>query len=349
MDVNAPPPPSTLPLTLLVRSTGWLGGAAYVRQLSESVRKSTQLDGRVVSVGSLRQPQVDVHLPAKALRNVGSRATRLIGQGLWRSEQNVHRTDFTIPPARNEIVSILDLAPLHFADEGRVPPHLRDQAQRAIGAIVLTETVAEEVRDELGVMRTWVVPPAVDDRFFGPRPPRPTGPDYVLHVGGASARKGLDDLARAWPQVAALERDVTLVLAGPPHPTGRNALVELTRVAYVGQPSDHEMLTLMAHALTVVVPSHYEGFGMPVAEAMALGTPVVVVNGTSAAEVGGLTAIRAERVDGSDGLAEAVMNGLRARDHRSAQLASGIQHAQRWRTEETRRLQVAAYRDAFSA
>lgn len=335
-------------MTLLTAPPSWLGGGTHLRQMSDVVRSHPELDGRVVQVGSLRGGDVDVRLPAGVLRRLGPVATRALGGLLWRGSGGVHRASIEIPPAPREIISVLDLAPRHFPDEGRLPRTLLDQVRRARGVVVSTRLIADEVRAELGAHAVWLVPPAVEDRFFTATAVRaPTRPPYVLHIGGATRRKGLDRLAAAWPAISAVEPELELVLAGPPHPDGRAALVAQDRVSWLGQLEDDTLLELMRHARAIVVPSSYEGFGMPVAEAMALGTPVVVLSGTAPAEVGGDVAHVAAADGGAEALAEAVLQASTAREGDVPRLVAGRLRAQGWSLGAVGAMQVRAYEEAF--
>jgi glycosyltransferase involved in cell wall biosynthesis len=330
---------------VLTRPPAWLGGGTHVRQMVGTVETRGNPGDRVVVVGTLRGGTADVRLPAGMTARLGPRGLRAVGSTLWRN-QCVHRISVDIPPAPDEIVSILDLAPLHFPDEGSLPPSLADQVRRARGVVVSTRTIADEVMSELGAERVWFVPPAVDDRFFthqgnagDDRPP------YVLHVGGATRRKGVDVLAAAWPAIRSAHPGLELVMVGPEHPTGRSGLIGRTGVRWCGQVRDGELPGLMAGARAVVVPSTYEGFGMPVAEAMAVGTPVVVVAGTAPAEVGAGVAFAAAANGGADALAAAVAAAAGDRD--PARLTVGRAAAAAWSVEAVAQMQLSAYGDAF--
>ena len=96
---------------------------------------------------------------------------------------------------------------------------------------------------------------------------------YVLASGGASARKNLASLAEAWPHIQSSRPDLTLVLSGPEHPRRTSLFVGLANVQLVGRVDSELVPGLMASASAVVVPSHYEGFGLPALEGMAVRTP----------------------------------------------------------------------------
>jgi glycosyltransferase involved in cell wall biosynthesis len=125
-----------------------------------------------------------------------------------------------------------------------------------------------------------VIPYGVADAFFAestPARPRDTRP-YVLFVGTWEPRKGLDTLNRALHLVNADTRRVRLVLAGQPG-WGTERLLDTMRgdpfVEFREKPSDQELRELYRGALALVYVSEMEGFGLPVAEAMASGCPVI--------------------------------------------------------------------------
>jgi glycosyltransferase involved in cell wall biosynthesis len=114
---------------------------------------------------------------------------------------------------------------------------------------------------------------------------------YVLHAGGASRRKNLEALAEAWPLVHRERPDLGLVLAGPPHRRRTELFDGMPGVVLAGRLPDEVMPGLVSSAATVVVPSLYEGFGLPALEAMAANVPVVAAATSSLPEVIGDTGI----------------------------------------------------------
>ena len=209
----------------------------------------------------------------------------------------------TIP----QVVMVHDLRPISHPERSLqsvyfrawVPPLLR-QCRR-----ILTNSrfTAGEIQRCTGVPleRITVIPLGVDLQRFQPAAlPALTHQNspYLLHVGQAYPHKNLARLIQAFAVVAASEPDLQLVLAGKPHPSESPRLQALVHERGLGQrvqfcpyvPSE-ELPELMAGALAFVYPSLWEGFGLPVLEAMASGTPVLTSLGSGTEEAAGDAAL----------------------------------------------------------
>jgi glycosyltransferase involved in cell wall biosynthesis len=180
--------------------------------------------------------------------------------------------------ARNAIVVIHDAAALrHPAWYSRTYANwqrlmLPRIARFALRVVTVSEFSRRELRELLGVDAT-VVPGGVDERFTPDADPEPArralglARPYVLCVASQTARKNLAALAGA-------DGDVEIVVAGGHRPQFA-AERGLAGLRLLGHVDDALLPGLYAGARAFVLPSLYEGFGLPVLEAMASGTPVL--------------------------------------------------------------------------
>lgn len=113
----------------------------------------------------------------------------------------------------------------------------------------------------------------------------PAGALAIGFVGRFDERKGILDLARAWPAVADALPHAHLVMVGkgPEEDRARALLADAPRVRWLGYRADAAAVMRALDVLTV--PSHWEGFGLVAAEALAVGTPVVAAEASSLPEI----------------------------------------------------------------
>jgi len=235
-----------------------------------------------------------------------------------------------------QVVMVHDLRPISHPERSLqslyfrswVPPLLR----RCRHVLTNSRFTAREIQRCTGVPeeRISVIPLGYDTELFrqtasgevalGQASPGP----YVLHVGQAYPHKNLQRLIRAFAQVAPLDPHLRLVLAGKPHPTETSRLRLLAlelgmerRVELRSYVPDAHLPDLYRGALALVYPSLWEGFGLPVLEAMACGTPVITSFGSGTEELAGEAALLVDPTD-IHGISEALRrliahDGLRQR------------------------------------
>jgi len=206
-------------------------------------------------------------------------------------------------------------------------------ARRADRVFAVSERTRRDLVDLYAIPERKIVltPNAVDSAFS----PGGRSDGYLLFVGAIQERK--NPLAAA---DAAAEVGLPLVVAGPEK---EPALARELRKrgadlrGYVEKPA---LADLYRRAACLVLPSRFEGFGLPVLEAMACGTPVVATNDPALREVGGDAAVYAE----PGALADAVRRALAERE---ARVHAGLERVRLFSWDETARRAVAAYREVL--
>jgi glycosyltransferase involved in cell wall biosynthesis len=301
------------------------------------------------------------------------RSSMLLPIGVWHEHLNVfHGLDQSGIPlffrTGKYVVTIHDVIPLVLP--WAFPPRhrwvlattlarIRKQAEMVI---VPSTATAEDVVHFLRVERERirVIPMGCDARFQPVGEPTRAAairrrydlPErYILFVGTLEPRKNVQTLLRAFAQVMAEMPgdDLTLVIAGGTGWGGEDYLATVDAlnlhdsVCFVGFVPDDHLPDLYRGALLFVYPSLYEGFGLPVLEAMACGTPVITSNGTSLPEVAGDAALLVDPTR-PEALAEAMTAILADGELRQALRAKGLARAQAFAWNVVAEQTVAVYR-----
>lgn len=230
-----------------------------------------------------------------------------------------------VPAGVRTIVTVHDLLPLREPDglSGQAITRFRKRVEWVKKAdLVLADSLSTQgdLIELIGVdARNIIVLPLGADVELGGRAGAalPAGIDtgFLFSIGGYMKRKNLEILPQVLEIVRRKAPGIKLVRAGGKLPVslaeefhrrcGEGALVEL------GQVSDETLSALYQNAAVTIIPSRYEGFGLPVLEAMARGCPVVCARTTSLPEVGGEVALYFE-VDDADGAAQQLLHVLDA-------------------------------------
>jgi glycosyltransferase involved in cell wall biosynthesis len=209
------------------------------------------------------------------------------------------------------------------------------EARGARRVIAVSERTKRDLIGAYGIPpeRIAVIPHGVDPAFG---PGANGAREYLLYVGAIQARK--NPLAAA---EAAATVGLPLVVAGPEREPALARELERRGVDLRGYVVKDELARLYRGAACLVLPSRYEGFGLPVLEAMACGTPVVANPDPALREVAGDAAVYAE----PGGLVEAIRRALADRDRL---VAAGLERASLFSWDETARRTLAVYREALA-
>ena len=269
-------------------------------------------------------------LPAShAVRTAWSRAARPAAERLLGRFDTLHFSDWMYPPQRAGVraTTIHDLVPLRFPEwctPRTVSMHSRkfDNAARTCDVVFVNSAyTGRDVEDALGIPpeRIRVAHPGVRAPFGLDGEAADLGSPYVLTVATLEPRKNLDTLLEAH---ALLGGDLLLAVVGA-EGWGEQPLLDRPRVRRLGFVSDDELARLYRGASVAVYPSRFEGFGIPVVEAMACGCPVVASVHPSLDEASGDAAVRADPEDAA-AIASAIED---ARARRQDLAALGVAHA----------------------
>jgi glycosyltransferase involved in cell wall biosynthesis len=208
--------------------------------------------------------------------------------------------------------------------------------RRADHVLAVSERTKRDVVELYGLPgdKITVTPNGVDPSFF-PAPAKAAA-SYLLFVGAIQRRK--DPLVAL---ATARELGLPLVVAGPEKEPDLARELRAGGADLRGYVSKTELAELYRGAAALLMPSRFEGFGLPVLEAMACGTPVVAAPEAALREVAGDAALYAENGDFTAAT-------RRALDEHAGLAAAGIERARRFSWDETARRTAAVYREVLA-
>jgi len=249
-----------------------------------------------------------------------------------------------------------------FSTRLLVPQSLK----RAKHIIAVSQATKEDAREFFNVpsKKVSVIPEAADmdllslnDREHDVRKIYDLPKNFFLYVGTIEPRKNLPTLFQAWSQLIhhrpEVMKDTQLILAGGIGHGGQGVLPQIAKmkltksVRHLGYiPHNHKVL-LMKEAIAFVFPTLYEGFGLPVLEAMQMGVPVLSTNTSSIPEVSGSAAMLCDPND-VDGFAEGMQRLLTDEALRKTMSVNGKLQAQKFSWEKTAKQTLEVYKKVTS-
>jgi len=266
-----------------------------------------------------------------------------------------------ILPGVPTAVTIHDLVPLrhpqYFTPLGRLlfSATVRLAVRAAQAIIAVSEATAQDIKQFLRAERMFVIPEAPAAAFS----PQSLGnvaaararcrlPErYVLYVGSNKPHKNLVRLVAAWARLQ--PQRLQLVIAGVwdrRYPEARLHAETLglgDAVRFLGAVEEADLPALYSGAALFVFPSEYEGFGLPVLEAMACGVPVACAAAGNLPELAGQAALLFDPRS-VDAIAQAIRELLNDPNRRADLTRLGLERAAQFTWEETARRTVSVYR-----
>jgi len=317
------------------------GDETYVENL---LRELARLDHGLRLAALTRQPELvpeGIEAVEVPVRSQIARMSLTVPRALARLEPRLVHFQHALP-LRSPAPGIVTVHDLSFERD----PGLMGRADRLVFRTVVPRSVRRAVRviavsertkrDLLELYRVpeekiVVIPNGVDPIFR----PGSGQRGYALLVGAVQARK--DPLAAA---AAAAAAGLPLVVAGPAKDPALARELERRGADLRGYVAKEELAELYRGAACLVFPSRYEGFGLPVLEAMASGTPVVAADEPALREVAGDAALFA----GPGELGDAILRALAERDRLAA---AGLERARLFSWQEAARRTAEVYREAL--
>jgi glycosyltransferase involved in cell wall biosynthesis len=273
---------------------------------------------------------------AHAWRTAWSKARRPPAERWLGPFDALHFSDWMYPPQRHGVraTTIHDLVPVHHPEwttrrtEAMHGRKYHNAAQTCDVVFANSAFTADDFARTFSFPRerVLVASPGIGAGYHADGPVAELGGPYLLTVATLEPRKNLGTLVEAFALLE--DTGLSLVVAGG---SGWGEQPELDRpgIVRLGRVTDDELARLYRGAAAVVYPSRFEGFGMPVTEAMASGAPVVVSAHPSMDEAAGTAAVRADP-ESPHAIAAGIREALARRDELRA---LGLEHVTRfsWR------------------
>lgn len=258
----------------------------------------------------------------------------------------LHFSDWMYPPQTRGVraTTIHDVVPLHhpqWTTKRTRSMHGRKYRNAALTCDVVFANSAFTAADfakslDFPLERVLVAHPGIGADFSADGPAADLGAPYLLTVATLEPRKNLGTLVDAFALLA--DTDLSLVVVGG-QGWGEQPQLDRPGIVRLGYVSDQQLARLYRGAQAVVYPSRFEGFGMPITEAMASGAPVVVSAHESMDEASGDAAVRADP-ESPQAIAAAIREALARRDELRVK---GIERARQFTWRRTGEVFLQGY------
>jgi glycosyltransferase involved in cell wall biosynthesis len=362
-------------LRIGIDGRAWTSPAAGVRRYVGGLvpaLRSLEEGLELVALGGSREAVPNglswIEEPPHPPTNIGWSAVGLPWAAARAGVDLIHAPAYTAPLAAR-VPTVLTIHDVSYERHPEWYPYRRDWLRRSFyrrcartAAHVMTDSnfSAHEIAAAYGIPtdRITVAPLGVSHAFLPKRTasarelPAGVHSTYLLHVGDLHERRNLSVVVRALIDLhrhGGLPEPLSLVLAGVDRGAG-DALRAMAAsasmpdlVVCLGPVREECLISLYREAAALVYPSRYEGFGLPVLEAMACGTPVIASRAASIPEVLGDAGVLLDPDDVS-GWAQAIAGMINDVDLRAKLRAAGLARATEFTWARTARLTLDAYR-----
>lgn len=311
----------------------------------------------------------DINLPCKKYRFL---LPQKIGTQLTNIEPNyIHRFtkhdlihiphNFDVVSQKDKMVATIHDTCLYDIAKQNGDTHMtslwENTAKHAVGIITCSENTKHDIIDRFGIAENniTVVPWGISHDIFFKEDQKITNvytnhlgirSPFFLAVSCANKRKNIKNLLRGFDMFAQSNKNTSLVLlwANPPAELLENFkhLIENKRIIFLNYVTDQELNALYNEALATLFPSRYEGFGFPILESFACGTPVMTCKNSSLKEIGKDLAIYTKEDDVEE--MASIMQELSTGAFKSEELSSAYNdYAQTFTWERTAKAYISFY------
>lgn len=270
---------------------------------------------------------------------------------------------------RNCIVTVHDIIPIILIDKkywsekataAFVNCHNYIAKHEDITLITDSECTKQDIMNYLNISseRIFVTPLGYDESIHFHEENRSVllnmGIDspYILYLGALDLRKGIPDILKAFHCIKSKYKGLKLVLSGKKSMIFESQYwdlingISLEDVIFTGYVTDEQKRVLLSSTEAFLFPSEYEGFGLPVLEAMACGSPVITTNVSSIPEVGGDGVIYVSPNQPEE-LAEAIKKFLDSKELQSQYICKGYEQAKQFSWGKTAACTEEIYKIAY--